>query len=157
MKKTKKISIFNSCEPGILSCLYVIILIIMCLSQLFNFDDFLILLESFWLPGGESFARLIGGVIVVSEVFALPFLLKMKLTPFVSEFSKILGLAVPIIWTSLVVWLSCIINAVKNVGFFGDILKIKPDWTAVVFCVCLITLAIFSDFNFSPIKKKNKL
>lgn len=133
---------------------YAFIIVVLVFCQLFSFDHFLILIESFWLPGGDLFARFIGGLIVVSEVFALPYLLKMNLSPFLCRISRILSLAVPIIWLALVMWLNSTINAISNVGFFGTVLEFTPGWCALIFSLCLGLLAIFSSWNTSPTRKR---
>ena len=134
--------------------IYSAILIVMVLCQLFNFNDFLTLLESFWLPGGTTAAYLLGGAIVVSEVFALPFLLGMKLSPLMRIISMILGWIVPLKWLGLALWLNLTVNAVSNIGFLGTTFKIIPGWWAVTFCIGLILLTAWSSWGMWPIITK---
>lgn len=136
--------------------LYAGILIIFALAQLFNFQEFLTLLDSFWLPGGEPVARLIGAIIVVSEVFALPFLLEMPLSPLMRVVSMVLGWIVPIAWLKLSLWLAFTTNAVSNIGFLGTTVSVTPGWWNVVFCIALGILAAWASWGLWPLGKKHK-
>ena len=134
--------------------MYAFILIIFALSQLFNFNDFLALLESFWLPGGNVTADLLGAIIVVSEVFALPFLLGMQLSPLMRVMSMVLGWLAPIMWLKLSLWLVLTVNAVSNIGFLGTIVQLAPGWWAVFFSIALGILAAWASWGLWPGKRK---
>jgi len=136
--------------------LYSFILIVFALSQLFVFDDFLTLLESFWLPGGITVAYLVGGIIVVSEVFALPFLLGMKLSPLMRIISMGLGWLVPLTWFKLALWLNLTINAVSNIGFLGTKVHLVPGWWAVFFSIALGILAAWASWGMWPFAGRKK-
>jgi len=134
--------------------MYAFILIIFALSQLFNFNDFLALLESFWLPGGNVTADLLGAIIVVSEVFALPFLLGMQLSPLMRVMSMVLGWLAPIMWLKLSLWLVLTVNAVSNIDFLGTIVQLAPGWWAVFFSIALGILAAWASWGLWPGKRK---
>src|SRR5680860_526352 len=67
-------------DSQMVTYMYAVILVLFALAQLYTFDEFLILMESFMLPGGVPVSHLMAGVIVASEVLALPFLLGLKLS-----------------------------------------------------------------------------
>jgi len=133
---------------------YSFVLIVLALSQLSNFNDFLTLLESFWLPGGAPVAHLLGGIIVVSEVFALPFLLGMQLSPLMRVISMGLGWLVPLKWLGLALWLNLTVNAVSNIGFLGTTVRLTPGWWAVFFSIALGILAAWASWGLWPGKRK---
>lgn len=134
--------------------LYAALLIIFALCQLYSFDEFLNLLESFWLPGGAPLAHLLGGIIVVSEIFALPYLLRMRLSPIMRIISMILGWVTALIWLILAFWLNLTINAVSNTGFLGTTVRLEPGWWAVLFSVSLCLLAAWTGWGLWPGKRK---
>jgi hypothetical protein len=136
--------------------MYATILVIFALTQLFTFDKFLVLIDSFWLPGGGPIAYMLGGIIVSSEVLALPFLLSLKLSLSMRVFSMILGWLVPLMWLTLSLWLLFTINAVSNIGFFGTTVKMMPGWWAIFICIALEMLAIWASWGLWPISKKKK-
>jgi len=136
--------------------MYAIILIVFVLAQLFTFDDFLILLDSFWLPGGKPVACLLGSIIVVCEVFAVPFLLNVKMSPLMRDISMVLGWLVPIIWLKLSLWLVLTVNAVSNIGLLGTKIRLMPGWWAVFFSVALGVLAFWSSWGLWPLARRQK-
>lgn len=133
---------------------YVLILIVFVLCQLFTYDDFLKLLESFWLPGGVPTAHILGAIIVICELFALPFLLRMRLSPSMRIISLILSLIVPLIWLLLSLWINLTVNSISNVGFFGTLIHTTPGWWAVYISIALALLAIWSSWGLWPGKRK---
>ena len=134
--------------------LYAAILIIFVLAQLFTFDNFLTLIESFWLPGGAPIAHLLGGIIVVSEVFALPFLLGMKLSLLMRVISMVLGWCSAIVWLKISLWLVLTTNAVSNIGYLGTAVRLIPGWWAVFFGIALVILSAWSSWGLWPGKRK---
>ena len=130
--------------------LYAALLIVLAVSQLFNFDEFLTLLESFWLPGGVVVAHLLGVIIVISEVFSLPFLLGMRLSPIMRIISMILGWLTALIWLKLAFWLNLTINAVSNIGFLGTTVHLAPGWWTVLFSLSLCILAAWAGWGLWP-------
>ena len=141
-------------ESQKIAYMYATILIVFVLTQLFTFDKFLVLLESFLLPGGVFTARLLGGVIVASEVLALPFLLGLKLSPFMRIISMVLGWLAALVWLKLSLWLVLTVNAVSNIGFFGTTVSMVPGWWAVFICIALGILAAWASWGLWPFAGK---
>jgi hypothetical protein len=110
---------------------YAAILIIFAVAQLFTFDKFLLILEDLTFPGGVPVAHLLGGLITASEVLALPFLLRLKLSPLMRTSSMVLGWLVPLIWFILTLWIVASNNTVSSVGFLGSTARLIPGWWAV--------------------------
>jgi hypothetical protein len=122
---------------------YAFILLIFALTQLFTFDGFLKLIESFGVTGGAVTAYLIGSSIVISEVFALPFLLEMKLRPLIRKVSLVLGLLVPILWLILSIWVVLFADNVENIGFLGTKFSISPGIFSIAASLFIGLLAAF--------------
>lgn len=136
---------------------YAIILLIFVFCQLFTFDSFLVLLESFDMPGGVSFAHLLGGIIVTFEVFAIPFLISMRLSPLVRFLSMSLGWAVPFIWLLIALWINLTINNITSIGFLGSIVSVTPGWWTIFVCVSLGILSAWASWGMWPLKTKQIL
>ncbi len=135
---------------------YAFILIVLVLCQLFTFDKFLTLLESFWLPGGAPIAHLVGGVIVTSEVFALPFLLRLDLSPLMRVISMVLGWFVPLMWLKLALWLLLTTNTVSNFGLLGTLVVLTPGLWMVFISIAIGMLAAWASWGLWPSSKKHK-
>ena len=119
---------------------YAGILVIMAVAQLFTFESFLILVTTFDLPGGVQFAHFLTAFLIVCEVFALPFLLRMRLSRAFRSVSMICGWMAALIWVFLSSWLLLQTTSISNVGFLGTVVDILPGtWTvfmSIVFGVC---------------------
>jgi hypothetical protein len=113
-------------ESQKIAYVYAAVLVILVVAQLFTFDKFLPLLENFALPGGVPISHLFGGLIVASEVLALPFLLGFKLSPLMRITSMALGWLAPLLWLILTVWSMVSTNSVSNVGFLGTVVNLMP-------------------------------
>lgn len=135
---------------------YAAVLVALVLCQLFTFDGFLSLLSGFDLPGGEVAARLTGSIIVVIEVFALPFLLGMNLSPLMRIISMVLGWLVPLAWLKLSFWLIITSSAASNIGFLGTLVRVTPGWWAVFVCLALGIMAAWASWGMWPIERRKR-
>lgn len=133
---------------------YAIILSIFALGQLFAFNDFITLLDSFWLPGDMPTATLLGGVIVASEVFAIPFLIGIALSPLMRYFSMFLSWLAPAIWLFISIWVNLNLNAITNIGFLGTKISITPGPWAILVCIALGIMSTWSSWGLWPGKHK---
>lgn len=133
-----------------IALLYAGILVVFAVGQLFGFDEFQLLVESFWLPGGKPFAFFLSGFIVVAEVFALPFLLNMRVSGVMRIISMVMSWIVPAVWLTISLWLQLTTNAVTNIGFLGTHVSLMPGWWTVLFSVALVMLAVWASWGMWP-------
>lgn len=129
---------------------YAFVLVIFVVCQLFTYDDFVRLTESFWLPGGLPVAHFLSCLIVIGELFAIPFLLRMRLSQLMRVISMVLGWLVLIIWLFLTLWVNLTINSISNIGFLGTLVDLTPGWWAVYISVAMCLLAIWSSWGLWP-------
>jgi hypothetical protein len=135
---------------------YAVILVIMAVAQLFTFDDFLKLVISFNLAGGAQYAHFITAFLVVSEVLALPFLLRMPLSTAFRWLSMVLGWFVAIIWLSFSIWLVVGGGAVHTVGFLGTAVDLMPGWWAIFISGAFGVLAGWASWGMWPYQRSIK-
>lgn len=157
MKKLLKIT--PACKPKTkesqqVALLYAFLLTVLVLCQLFTFDKFLTLLGTFGLPGGAVMARFVGSLVVISEVFALPFLLELNLNKLMRVSSMVFSWLAPLIWLKLALWLIFTNNTVSNIGLFGTIADLVPGWWAVYVSVALGIAAGWASWGLWPGKRK---
>jgi len=145
-------------ESGKVAYLYAFILVVFALSQLFTFDEFTKLFNTFSLPGGEVAARLVASMIVICEVFALPFLLRLKLSSLMRIVSMVMGWLVPLIWLKLSLWQLIFDNSVANMGFLGTIVTLVPGLWTIFICLAIGLLAAWASWGLwpLPLTKKTK-
>jgi hypothetical protein len=132
---------------------YAGILVVMAVAQLFTFDEFLPYIQSINLPLGNNAAYLLAPLIVISEVFALPFLLRMWLSPAFRFVSMFLGWLAAVTWVFIAFWLASTHSAISSIGFLGTVVDIAPGWWAVFISLLLVVLAAWSSWGLWPGKR----
>jgi len=134
--------------------MYAFLLVVFALCQLFSYDKFLALLQEFNLPFGEWLVPATGALIVISEVFALPFLLNMRLNKPLKLVSMVFSWLVAIIWLKIALWLTLTSSVAANIGYLGGLVRLVPGWWSVFFALSLGLLAIWSTWGMWSSHKK---
>ncbi len=133
-----------------ISLFYAVILVVMVVAQLFTFESFLELFGAFDLPGGLTTAYTLAAVLIAAQVFALPFLLRMPLSPAFRMVSLLSAGLVADIWLFLTLWLAIMQPAVTNVGFLGTVVETMPGWWAVCIALAFGILATWAAWGMWP-------
>ena len=95
-----------------LGFMYLLLIVL----QLFTFEKFYPIVAAFNLPGGATAAAVLTGLIPLLEVAALPFLLSMRISQTVWQWSRAATVAVPLVWLLIMMWLSLTGNTLVQVG-----------------------------------------
>ncbi|MFZ1300962.1 MAG: hypothetical protein WAQ27_00040 [Candidatus Microsaccharimonas sp.] len=133
-----------------ISIFYAALLVIMSVAQLFSFEDFLLHFEAIGLPVA------LAPIIVIAEVFALPFLLRMSLSIGFRYFSMFLGWVAAGLWFFISVWMVVTHSQALTVGFLGTVVNLIPGWWSVFMSLSLVILAIWSSWGLWPGKVTSK-
>lgn len=104
------------------------ILAIFAIIHLFRIDTLVPIINDA-LPGGTGAASTFVVVIVLAEVFALPFLLRMKLSPAAHIVSGFLVVLAPLLWTLLAIWS---FGGDSSTGQLGEFVHVPATWYVVV-------------------------
>ena len=134
--------------------LYAAVLVVFAVAQLFSFEKFLPLVRDFALPGGRPLAYFLAAFIVIAEVFALPFLLRMQLSVAMRLLSMAMGWLVALLWLAIALWLTLTSSTVTNIGFFGGAVAFAPDWLAVAVGLVLGGMAVCVSRGMWPIIRR---
>lgn len=94
-----------------------LLLIAASLLHLYRIDTFIPLLDAV-LPGTASFATIAGLIIILSEVFAIPFALRMNLSPLGHFVSGTLMVLAPFWWVLVSLWTLGIASSTAQLGEF---------------------------------------
>lgn len=78
---------------------YAALLVLLALLQLLFFGNFLLYVGSFFSAGATGGTVFIASILVGVELFALPFLLRLRLSPLARFCSALLVLTVPLAWS----------------------------------------------------------
>lgn len=132
---------------------FAAILIIFALGQLFTFNEFLDLICDYRLIGGVFIGRLFGGLLIISEVFALPFLLGMRLNQTFRIISMVMSWVASLGWLKLSIWLNISANSINNFGFLGTKIQIVPGLWVISFSFALCILSAWASWGLWPILK----
>lgn len=146
----------RSSQGPAIGVLYAAILVVMVVAQLFTFEAFLQLFGSFGFPGGIGTGYVLAAMLVTSEVLAIPFLLRMSLSPAFRVFSMLLAGLVADIWLLVTIWTALMTNPPQNVGFFGTIIEIQAGMGPIFLAIALGILAIWATYELWPLGKATK-
>ena len=135
------------------SLLFAILLVIMAVAQLFTFDTFIPYIQTLHLPLSMTASYVVAPVLVISEVFAIPFLLRMWLSPAFRALSMFLGWVAAFLWLFLSSWVVLSGHSVDSIGFLGTVVKLIPGWWAIFYSVALGILAAWSSWGLWPGKR----
>lgn len=141
----------------LIAYVFALLLVAGVFCQLFSFDEFLALLVSFNFVGGATMAYILGISIVILEVFALPFLLQVKLSFVARVVSMIFGWVVAVFWLVLPFYLLVTYPYVMNIGFLGTVIDIPLGWGAVMIGLALSLLALWSSWGLWPAQNKKSV
>lgn len=126
----------------------------MVTAQLFSFERFPAVIEDMWLPGvSDNATRVLAAVIVAMEVLALPFLLRLHLSPAMRVLSMVLGWLVVAGWVVVLVWQNVSINVLANNGLLGDTIALPVGWWSVCLLLGLGVAAAWASWGMWPLSR----
>lgn len=132
--------------------LYAAILALFAVAELFSFEDFMVELQSVPFIGNGLVVIL--PFLLVAQVFAVPFLLGMSLSPAFRWVSMVFGWLVAAFWLSFTFWVVAFRVPVESVGFLGSVVELVPGWWAVFIGVALAILAAWAAWGLWPGKRR---
>lgn len=133
-----------------ISTFYAAIIVIMVVAQLFTFEAFLELFASFGLPGGAVTGYTVAAVLVAAQVFALPFLLRMAMSPAFRWVSLVCAGLIADIWLFVTAWILLTERDVATIGFLGTVVDTMPGWWAFFIAIAFAILAVWSLWGMWP-------
>lgn len=95
--------------------------------HLFRIDTLVDIINNV-IPGGETAAGWFVVVVVLAEVFVLPFLLRIKLSPAAHIASGFMTILAPLMWTLLAIWSY---GSEFSIGQFGQFIEIPSAWFVI--------------------------
>lgn len=130
------------------------IIVVIVLAQLFSFEDYLNIFASMYLAN-EPNSYLIASSIVAAEVFSLPFLLRLKLSPAMRVFSMLLLWVVSATWLVLSIYLPINQPGLSSTGLLGGLVNITSS-QLVIFGIIFTSLTIINSWGMWPFAKHRK-
>lgn len=130
------------------------IMLVMAVAQLFHFEDFVPLVEDFGLPGGVMIAQLFATGVVVLEVAALPFLLRMRLSKAMRFVSMVSGWLVLMLWMLVQIYLNSVYPDVQNNGLVGSVVEVGVGWWSVFLLAAFGVLSAWVSWGMWPLTRR---
>jgi hypothetical protein len=123
--------------------LYAGILVVFIVSQLFSFEEFLVLVQSFQLPGGDTLAYVSAALFISVELF-------MRLSFAFRYVSMLCSWLAAVAWVYISTWLLLSNSQVDTVGFLGTVISVMPGVPALLISLSLCVLAVWSSWGLWP-------
>lgn len=129
------------------------VLMAMAATQLISFDTFIPVLDSYWLPiSGAA----LGAILVTLTVAALPFLLRMAVSPLARLTSMLAGWLIALCWLLLGIYTYVTTNALVSTGHLGSVVDTPPGVWTVFFGIMLCLLIAASHWSLGlPFRKRS--
>lgn len=137
-----------------IAILFAVILTVMAVAQLYTFEAFMEVVALFGLPVSDGIASALPPILIATEVFALPFLLRMSLSPAFRWFSMLCGWFVAATWFFISAWVVSTNQSVSTIGYLGDLVQLVPGWWAVCLSFALIILATWCAWGLWPGRRR---
>ena len=106
------------------------------------------------LPGGRPTAYLLASSIVITEVLAIPYLLRMRLSLSMRIISMVMGWVVAILWSGIAIWLTLTGSQVTNVGLLGSVLALTSGWLPISLGFILGGMAAWVSWGMWPLENR---
>ncbi len=135
---------------------YAVLLVIMLVAQLFTFDTFVPFFETVALPGGALMMALIAPVITTSELAALPFLLRVRISYAFRWLSMLSGWAVAALWLLVSISALQTYPTPETVGFLGTAVNVVPGAWAIGLSLLFGIMAAWASWGMWPGTKRVK-
>ena len=116
------------------------VFVLMVLVHLFRIDTLVPIIDKV-LPGGNGSAGTFVVAVVLAEVFAIPFLLRVKLSPLAHFVSGFLAVLAPLMWTLLAIWTY---GLNLSTGQFGEFLSVNSTWWLIVINLVWLSFNFFT-------------
>ncbi|MFZ1249933.1 MAG: hypothetical protein WAR37_00570 [Candidatus Microsaccharimonas sp.] len=140
-------------ESAQVAILYAGILVVFSLAQLFTFEEFTQIILSYNLPFSQTVNFALGPLVIACEVFAVPYLLRMRLSVAFRWLSMVLGWIVPTFWIFTSVWLVSTNTSASTVAFVGSLGQLTPGYWAIAVSLALAIVAAWSSWGLWPKKQ----
>jgi len=141
------------------SSLYLaLFFVVAALSQLFAFELYPDVLSSYGVSFVSAFALPFAALLVTLEVFAIPSLLWMTVSPLMRIVSRTSGWTVLVYWLVVGIWQGVADFTIANAGLFGAKVHLPQGWWLVSYALILLILMTYVTFGsrLSPRITKHK-
>lgn len=140
---------------GRVALLVAALIVLMLVGQLFTFEKFPSVIYDMWLPGvSRPQSVVVAALIVLGELFALPFLLRMRLSPAMRFLSMVAGWLTVLFWLFAVVWQNVTLTALGNAGLLGATVGLMVGWWTALLMTAVAILVAWASWGLWPLRRR---
>lgn len=110
------------------------------LTHLARIDTFVPVLDK-TIPGSTNWAGLVATLIILAEIFALPFLLRIKLSPMAHIVSGFMAILAPLLWSMIAIWAY---GTDVSIGQFSAFLNTPTSWWLIASNIVWLTYSFYT-------------
>lgn len=133
------------------------IMVMLAVAQLFTFEDFPEVVHAMALPGvNRAEATVLAALTVVAEVFAVPFLLRMMLSPAMRIVSMALGWLVGLWWLAVATLQTLQPQPSDNIGLLGATVELPAEVWSLLLVMSIGVLIVWASWGLWPIRLSAK-
>lgn len=138
----------------LVSLILAFLIVIAALLQLFSFEDYPAIVESYIEPlfGVAGLGLPLAALIVALEILAIPHLLWMKLSPLMYYVSKVSCWTVLVYWFFVGVWQVAGDLVNNSAGLFGPKILVPQGWWLVGYSLILIVMMSYLELSYRRAK-----
>ena len=128
------------------------VITLLLIAQLYTFEDFPEVIESFGLPGGSITVVLLVALIPLVELLSLPYLLSMETDRRIVRVSRYAALGVGVMWALISTLILLSAQPTAQSGIFGATIPLTCGFWAIAYSALLILAAalVMRDKRFAP-------
>lgn len=153
LPKAVKSTPIKSMQTRVVAIAYVVILVVLAFAQLYSFEDFFGVFDAYRL-GGATLSAFLGSLIVFIEVFAIPALLSMALSPLMRVVSLSFAIVAPMFWLILVG--HAVLNDLTiNSGLLGTVKDVPTGMVSLFGCLVLYAFAIYVVYRMTIVQRRH--
>lgn len=146
----------RSIESRYVALCVAAVFVLLVVAQLFTFEKFIPLVASFGVEGGEPVAQLLVSILVTLEVAAVPFLLRMRISPLARLVSMVSGwLAVSMLLISQII-LNAFAGSATSNGLLGATIELPVGWWSVALMAGFAVLVAWASWGLYPWKLRGR-
>lgn len=125
------------------------VLVLFAAAQLFTYEDFANEFMAFGMSA--SLAAFVAAIVPIAEVFALPFLLRMRLSLAMRIVSMALGWLVAVFWVGMAVY--AVTQGLEFVPLLGATVPLIVGWWAPMTLLALVVLVVWASWGQWPLTR----
>lgn len=142
-------------QGPMLGWIAAVILIVSSLVHLFRIDTFVPEL-SLALGSNQTLTLWIASILVSMEVFALPFLMRMRLSTLAQYVSGAFAVVVPLVWLLISIWT---FGSNSSTAQLGEFVSLPSSWVLIVVNLVWLTFSYYTiwalGYDHRPNEKKS--